>query len=738
MKKILIILAVIISIIFGFFGIKNYIIKNNPTDYLKYSLYNTIKEKEYDFDYKLSAEVHEEYLQELFLNEESSRVIADMISKIDIIYNYKVTMKDSFKSLQNYSLNYNKNPLLESEIIIEEEYFGISLPNFYNKYFVINYNSLIKNYFESEDIYLDEIDFKKYLDILVEESQSIDIDEKLYISIIDEYLDKNLKFVENSVIDIQGEDVKVKNYSLEIKIDEYFKSLIDLAEVVKEDEELKKLIKYKTISIIDEMITSEDYKILGLELSELEFVKESMHDDINNGFDNFFNEFENSINSYEDEFMNLQEETYSYSIYIDNKDIIRKMATNYSMENVSINMEFQLNNLGKKVIIEDNSKDYIDILEYYNLNTSEFKNEEKLNTIAKEFINSTIDEVLESDGYDELFNDLRLLENETGIYIDEYLDLLKSNKEEVKNINIVEIIKESIGASDYNDEKSDYETQENINISLITDNPLSEFVYIVQENYYESNYEEFIYLTSDDSLENIFNIILDKTPSIIFIDSDIPEEEIQKYGYSNPEIQFVLLDRKIEYLGNNLVQINFKYNEEAFIAGVSSGLATEKNAVGFVGLNNEGIKEYESWFKKGVEYIDSNIYIESIYIEPDSMISVQEIDKLLEKNIDIIYNTDFKSQDILSYKAESSDYYIIDNFMSDLYFGKIASIVKDYDYVIYEEVEYLNAGVISSEIIDYSFDYGMMYFSSYNLDGNIDDRVYEVIDLIIDGTIIIE
>ncbi len=69
-----------------------------------------------------------------------------------------------------------------------------------------------------------------------------------------------------------------------------------------------------------------------------------------------------------------------------------------------------------------------------------------------------------------------------------------------------------------------------------------------------------------------------------------------------PDVTFVIIDDIVEL--PNVVSVNFREEESAFLAGTLAALITKSNIVGYIGGANIPPNIYESAFKAGVDYIN--------------------------------------------------------------------------------------------------------------------------------------
>lgn len=118
------------------------------------------------------------------------------------------------------------------------------------------------------------------------------------------------------------------------------------------------------------------------------------------------------------------------------------------------------------------------------------------------------------------------------------------------------------------------------------------------------------------------------------------EQAVKESAQMYPESNFIIFDAVVEE--ENVMSLTFKKEEEAFLAGIIAALATDNNAVAFVGgRENNEIQKYQSGFNKAVQNLDSEIKVLNKYIGSyDDFSQAVEITKsLAAEKIDVIFYT---------------------------------------------------------------------------------------------------
>ena len=110
-----------------------------------------------------------------------------------------------------------------------------------------------------------------------------------------------------------------------------------------------------------------------------------------------------------------------------------------------------------------------------------------------------------------------------------------------------------------------------------------------------------------------------------------------------PEQKFAIIDEVVEDLPN-VSSITFNDEEMSFLAGITAGLTTKSNVVGFIGgAEAPLIKKYEKGYEQGAKYINPKIKVLVSYIGGsnafnDPKTAEKKTDALISKKADVIYH----------------------------------------------------------------------------------------------------
>lgn len=116
-------------------------------------------------------------------------------------------------------------------------------------------------------------------------------------------------------------------------------------------------------------------------------------------------------------------------------------------------------------------------------------------------------------------------------------------------------------------------------------------------------------------------------------------EAVEDVASSNPDQHFGIIDSVVE--ADNVISLNFRDNEAAYLVGVAAAHTTETNKVGFIGgIAGPVIDKFEAGFVEGVKSVDPAIEVEVRYAESfsDAAIGQQIAAGMYSAGADIIYH----------------------------------------------------------------------------------------------------
>ncbi len=110
-----------------------------------------------------------------------------------------------------------------------------------------------------------------------------------------------------------------------------------------------------------------------------------------------------------------------------------------------------------------------------------------------------------------------------------------------------------------------------------------------------------------------------------------------------PKQKFAIIDEVVEDLPN-VSSITFNDEEMSFLAGITAGLTTKFNVVGFIGgARAPLIEKYEKGYEQGAKYINPKIKVLVSYVDGsnafnDPKTAEKKTNALISKKADIIYH----------------------------------------------------------------------------------------------------
>ncbi len=228
-----------------------------------------------DFTKQLEESMEAKYVP--FANE----LIQGMKLNYNLQYKFDKENKKPMFSL-SYGILNNDKKILDVSVFSDEKAVSFALPTLSKKGFSINYHSLAQN-MDDEDkeafAKILKIDFEKYVNLVLEDMTLYEFYEanlSKYKALYDEFLNA-------SITDTKKEG-SITEYTLNMDYDKAMDLYKKLLETAKDDIDLQKLIIAKSLLVIDELISSEDYKAMGYDLAELEESKAELEAKKDTGF----------------------------------------------------------------------------------------------------------------------------------------------------------------------------------------------------------------------------------------------------------------------------------------------------------------------------------------------------------------------------------------------------------------------------------------------------------------------
>jgi len=686
--------------------------------------------------------------------------LVGIVNNLSFVYNYQVKSDRDAKTFDlvgDYDVNYSNNPLLQMGLIFNNNEFGFALKNFYDKYFIFDFETILKQAME-EAMYedLSQIELQKYIEIiLASDTSSLEGNEK-YNDLIKTHLEAKLSEGLNEEItyESKGETITehVLTYEYDFNFQDYMKLFMDILEEAKSDQALKDYTKEVLTALIDELYTSEDYLVLGGTEEEVMALKEELDNNFEEGWQSFFDEMLAEYDSMDTMFDDLDQDAQEiFAIYdamtikisINKDSIIKRVAVSLDYKGFGYKGEFIVNAIGDAVVIEDRSSKYINVFDYFDFEGDEvLKNKEELAGIIKEFMVSAMDEMVNGQGFNALLDDLTPFEEEFGMSVQDVKTSLEMAQVYVKNMTeeeIIEMLDNNMYTGSYDDTydydiDDDYYTElpELDRIAMISDlNTGDQYVKealgeAIDFNTSDMGIEYVNYESTLESVNDDIQIAIDQGADLIFINATNYDEEIAILATTYPEVHFVMMEGYPDYFGDNMSILDYYNEESAYVAGYVAALTSQTGKIGFIGgIEDIYTMNYGVSFEDGAQAADSNIQVEMTYLGSTTDESLVEpvVKEMTESGVDIIYNyagalgeniIDLSDAYAFKFIGNNSDYgidkagyltttyrnypYIVYNIVTD--YVDYAYVSTYYSYGIYEDGLYLSMGNLSEEVIE--------------------------------------
>ena len=310
-KSIIAIAVVVVCILAGGIGypmVKNYMIKKDPVNYLLYASTQN-KSDAVDASMTGSFSMDDESLSQMtaYMSsdpEAMSSFVKGLVEELNFNGRIKFGTDLDNKKInfyENVGIQYGQNKLLSLELGYIDEQLFYRMPEVYNKAFVLSKSELFDLIKEEQDIDLSQISWDKYLDLLElkddADYQAILKDKSKYEEILRLFL-ADLKA--NGKTDVTLDDgtvLKCDVLETDINFDQMVDLYIQLFKTVKEDQNIKTLVKKKALEALNIVLETEDYKLMMLEESDVKDAIESVDTDFDANWNDMLDEL---IKTYED------------------------------------------------------------------------------------------------------------------------------------------------------------------------------------------------------------------------------------------------------------------------------------------------------------------------------------------------------------------------------------------------------------------------------------------------------
>lgn len=352
-KKLIISLAVVLCVaivgVFGFSIVKDILIKKDPVNYLLYSTTktnHTAVDASFNGKFELDKAAMTSNMMMISADPEAmATFVTALVNNVTIDGKivYKLDSKNAaFHLFESMDLNYAGKSLIDFAFGIDQEQMVIKSNTLYDKGFVMTKSELFDMINEEEGVDLNKIEIQKYIDALNLENdpnyKAFTKDIKGYENSIRAFLAGLEKGDSITVTLEDGSKVKCDTLKMTVTYDQIIDLYIDLMNEARNDDELKALVKSKAIELMNLVLSSGDYEVMGIDKTELE----TAITDFDTNFDTEWNTgLDEAMAMYQD--MKVQMSTalvtdinYDITVAIDKDYQIRQMA--YAMDMMGISM----------------------------------------------------------------------------------------------------------------------------------------------------------------------------------------------------------------------------------------------------------------------------------------------------------------------------------------------------------------------------------------------------------------
>lgn len=697
-----------------------------------------------------------------------------LMNNLSINLDYKVKADPeafTFDYVMDYGIDYKEKTLLQMLMVLNEESFGFGISNFYDKIFAVDFDDLVSGIASFEGMEnLGELELKKYIQIIMSDNEyKTQIKEnEVYKQLITDYLNKSLSegVSEEITYEKQGESVteNVLTYTFKYDIVDIIDLFIKVMNEAENDAAVKGYIQTMASDLIDQLISSKDYEIVGLTLMEAEEMQAAFEDEFDDVWQMLFEEMKAEFTDFDsimdDETlleMNRIYDSMDIKISINKDDMISHMKMSMDYEGLKYDVNYVINGFGDAVVIDDYSEKTVNILDYIDFNNlEEIQNKEELAKILKEFSSGAITELMEGEGFTSLYEDLKPLEETFGFKVSDITTYLGMGKLYIDNMTeeeIVEYLDDMMDMYSYDDYDYDYDESDDYEIrvlpqldyvSLFVEEDLSdsfasnETWSAIENNMYGLMNERTV-TSSETAYSDIENSII-QGADMVFVIGDALMPAIDQLAMFYPDVQFIPLEGMPEYYGVNMTYIDY-YNEEvAYLAGYVAGMMSESKRIGFVG----GIDEiyYQNFavsYRDGALAADPDVTVDLYYTNNTDSIDMgyHAANDLIDNGVDFIYSASGKTGRGVVDACNENNVYVINH--NDYYGVDMDSYVStslvDFYSIASDMMTYYNEGYISDYYAYGAADY--MYLTYMNIPEEIYDLVLNLVNQITTGELFI-
>lgn len=150
---------------------------------------------------------------------------------------------------------------------------------------------------------------------------------------------------------------------------------------------------------------------------------------------------------------------------------------------------------------------------------------------------------------------------------------------------------------------------------------------------------DYLQSKSDADYETNLNALLRRDFNLIFGIGYMMEDAMAAIAEENPDGQFAIIDAEVK--ADNVVNVLFKEQEGAFLAGVAAAKMTKTGKIGFVGgVDIPVINRFEAGFIAGAKAVNPDIEIQDKYTAAFDKADLGKItaNSMYSSGVDIIFH----------------------------------------------------------------------------------------------------
>ncbi|WP_240837260.1 BMP family ABC transporter substrate-binding protein [Acidaminobacter sp. JC074] len=727
-------------------------------EHVTQAMMNTFSSGSVDMTADMEMGIGFETLMDTLSRGEFGSAETTLLSNLGFNINYKIKSdldQGAFDYKINYLIDYKDKALMDTNLFFNLKRFGFSVDNFYDGTFVFDFDKIIELLLEQENMeVLAEIDYSKYFNIILSEMKAYEVNgQDAEMSILYDHFRETLsEGVQDEMTFVKEgkevtEDVLVYDYKFDIaKIMNLYVAYFESAQ---NDESVKEFYKDLINKLLDEAIESGDYELVEIDLLELEALRQTVNQDFDTYWDEFFDSFLSEFNTLQDDvsYQELQE-VYDYfhvKIYIGHNDVLKCVTLDMDHPEVELNAKYTINAIGDDVEITYDEDKFIHVLDYIDFETPMIVNEEEAEKILKDAAFSAIDELQNGQGFSALFKDLGQFENEYGLGVMGLNVALNQAKSSLEQMNIVEMINENLSYMGYDDSYEEtYEEEvlpelEKIVFLTIDDSETADIIRGAAEG---QGIDFDVYKLENEDNQAVLEKLYVDGVNMVFIEDRRLKEAAMAIGELYEDFKIVALFSEGEdYFPFNMAALEVYDEEPAFAAGYVAALSSETGKIGFVyGQDDYKTRNIAYGFRSGAAYADESVEVVSFMADSDDNESIAKdiAEQAQNDGVDILYHDAGNIGNTLVDLSGDYDYMMISNseyginnentLMTHFFDLNVVvnNIIENYNYGYFEPYYYVSLG--SNEMV----------FSRSQLSDDVHEKLLLLIEDVTYGSLYIE